>query len=141
MLLRARQAAAAAPRGSLRPVAGDMERLPVGDGRADLVVANASFNLAVDQRAAFAEAARILRPGGRLVCRELIREGALPAELGQDPMGWNASLGGVMEAEALRATVRAAGFTGVKISHHRPFPPVVAVRLEAVRPGSRDPAG
>ncbi len=137
MLLHARQAAASAPRGSVWPVAGDMERLPLGDGIAELVVANASFNLAVDQPAAFAEAARILRPGGRLVCREMIRQGALPADLGQDPMGWNASLGGVMEAEALRAAVRAAGFERVKISQPRPFPPVVAIRLEAVRPGGR----
>jgi SAM-dependent methyltransferase len=115
-------------------VAGDMERLPLRDGVADLVLANASFNLTVDMGAAFAEAARILRPGGRLVARELIRDGELPPEIAEDPTAWNASLGGVVEEDELRQALRAAGFVGVCISRHRPFPPMVAVRLEGMIP-------
>ena len=124
----------AAEESRVLPVAGDMERLPLGDGIADLVVANASFNLTVDKSAAFAEAARILRPGGRLVIRDLARDGALPLELAEDPTAWNASLGGVMTENELRAIVREAGFERVIIDSHRPFPPVTAVRLEAVKP-------
>ena len=61
------------------------------------VLANASFNLTVNKKKALAEAHRILKPGGRLIARELIREGELPDEIAQDPQAWNASLGGVCE--------------------------------------------
>ncbi len=119
---------------TILPLAGDMERLPLGDAIADLVVANASFNLTLDKPAAFAEAARILRPGGRLVIRDLVRDGALPCELAEDPAAWNTSLGGVVGEAELSAAARSAGLAQVQISGHRPFPPVTAIRLEAVKP-------
>ncbi|MBI1725486.1 MAG: methyltransferase domain-containing protein [Candidatus Tectomicrobia bacterium] len=128
-LRRAREAA------GVIPLAGDMERLPIRDGTADLVLANASLNLTVDKAAALAEAARILRPGGRLVAREMVRAGALPPEIARDPSAWNASLGGVPEEEEWRALVLRVGFAQVRISHHRPFAPVTAVRIEAVKAG------
>lgn len=134
MLERVLQAKAALPGAAVHPLAGELERLPIRDGAADLVLANAAFNLALDVNRALAEAARILRPGGRLICRELVRGGALPPELAQDPLGWNTSLGGVLEEAALRVAVRAAGLERVRITGHRPFPPVVAVRLEASKP-------
>lgn len=131
MLRRVRETAG----GRATPLIGDIERLPLRGGTADLVIANASLNLAVDKAAALAEAARILRPGGRLVAREMVRQGPLPPEIAQDPAAWNASLGGVPEEEEWRALAARAGFIGVRISHHRPFAPVVAVRMEAAKPG------
>ncbi|MEK6712306.1 MAG: methyltransferase domain-containing protein [Nitrospinota bacterium] len=116
------------------PLVGDIECLPLRDGAADLLLANASLNLTVDKAAALAEAARVLRPGGRLVAREMVREGPLPPEIARDPSAWNASLGGVPEEGEWRAWLAQAGFAGVRISHHRPFAPVVAVRIEAVKP-------
>ncbi len=134
MLERVREAAQSLSEPAVCAVTGDMEQLPLGDNAADLVLANAAFNLTLDKRAAFAEAARILRPGGLLVCRELIRVGELPVELAQDPMAWSTSLGGVLEEETLCEAARAGGLVGVRVSHHSPFPPVVAVRLEARKP-------
>ncbi len=118
---------------AIAPIAGDMEALPLPGACADLVSANAAFNLALDKDRAFAEAARILKPGGRLVACELVLDGDLPAELAADPMGWNTSLGGVVGEDELRAAATGAGFEAVRISHHTPFPPVTAVRLTAVR--------
>ncbi len=134
MLCRLREVSATEGGSSVLAVAGDMEQLPLKNEIADLVLANASINLTVDKRAAFAEIMRILRPGGRLVARDLVHDGALPADLAVDPSAWNASLGGVVSEADLRGAARAAGLADVRISHHRPFPPVTAVRLEAVKP-------
>ena len=112
-------------------LAGDMESLPLADGVADVVLANASFNLTVDKKKALAEAYRILKPGGRLVVRELIREGALPDEIAQDPQAWNASLGGVCEQAEWESLLAGAGFCKIEISGHAPFRPVVSVRIHA----------
>ena len=115
-------------------IAGDMEQLPLGKEVCDLVIANAAFNLALDQARAFAEAWRILRSGGRLHMCELVREGDLPAELLADPLGWSTSLGGVAEEQALVRTMRKAGFADVRVDGHRPFEPVIAVNVTAIKP-------
>ncbi len=121
--------------GSVWPVAGDMEHLPLASGIADLVVANASFNLTVDKTAAFSEACRILKPGGRLAVRELVREGELPREILEDPLADVTSLGGTITEEALRCAVVEAGFMDVRITGHRPFSCVLSVQLNAAKPG------
>ena len=112
-------------------LAGDMENIPIADGVADVVLANASFNLTVSKKKALAEAHRILKPGGRLVARELIREGELPGEIAQDPQAWNASLGGVCEQVEWESLLAGAGFCDIDISGHAPFRPVVSVRIRA----------
>lgn len=119
---------------SLLPVAGDMEQLPLADGCADLVTANAAFNLTLDKTLAFSEAARVLRPGGRLIARDLIKDRDIPQEVLQDPLSSSTSLGGVVTEAELRAAIRAAGLVGVQISGHEVFSYVTSVRIETVKP-------
>jgi len=120
-------------------VAGDFEHLPIADGVADIVTANAALNLALDPAAAFAEAMRILRPGGRLHICDLVRDGDLPAELMADPLAWSTSLGGVLPEDELVAVIAAAGFIDITVAGHRPFEPVVAVRIDAAKPSFSSP--
>lgn len=134
MLDRAREAAGPLAGPVVQPVAADMERLPLADGSADLVLANASFNLTLDKPAAFTEAARILRPGGRLVARDLVLDGPLPTEIAQNSAAWNTSLGGVLDQDDLHEALQAAGFVDIRITGHMPFSAVAAVRIQAVRP-------
>lgn len=121
-------------------VAGDFEQLPLADGIADVVVANAALNLALDPAAAYGEAWRILRSGGRLHIRDLVRDGELPTELLCDPLAWSTSLGGVMREPDLVAAITAAGFDEIVVTDHRPFPPVVSVRIDAAKPVARPEA-
>jgi SAM-dependent methyltransferase len=62
-------AAAAGPRtpGRARFVLADLRSVPLATGRVDAVLCNHSLNELRDPRPAFAEFARLLRPGGRLV--------------------------------------------------------------------------
>ena len=130
-LIRTRQTVAGISGAAVHTLAADMERLPLAGAITDAVVANAAFNLATDKAAAFAEAARILRPGGWLIAADLVRTAPLPAEILADPMAMAASLGGVIEEPALRALMQAAGFREIEISGHRPFGPVHAVDIIA----------
>lgn len=134
MLFRLHEAAVERHRAAIHAVAGDIEQLPLRSAMADLVLANASINLTVDKRAAFEEIFRILRPGGRLVARDLVLDSPLPVELALDPVAWNASLGGVVSETDLSASAWSAGLTRVRITDHRAFGPVAAIRLEAVKP-------
>lgn len=134
-MLRALRATRAVPFASpIYPVAGDLEHIPLAPGIADLVVGNASFNLAVDKQAAFDEAFRILKPGGRLAARDLVLTEPLPREVLEDPLSNVTSLGGVVTEEELRRAIEGAGFSDVRIADHRAFSYVVSVQLAATKP-------
>jgi SAM-dependent methyltransferase len=61
---------------------GELQRLPVADGAADLVVCALALAHVADLRPVFAEFARVLRPGGHLVVSDMhperILRGAIP---------------------------------------------------------------
>jgi len=57
--------------GRLTALEGEAERLPLPDASVDFVFANMFLHHVDDPRAAIAEMARILRPGGRLVITDL----------------------------------------------------------------------
>ncbi len=119
---------------SLNPLNADMDQLPVNAASVDLVIANATLNLSTDKSKTLAEIYRVLKPGGRFLARDLIRSGPLPDDLAIDPMGSNTSLGGVIQESKLRDLLNAAGFIDVKLTEHTAFPPVLSVRLDAMKP-------
>ncbi|NNE85112.1 MAG: methyltransferase domain-containing protein [Alphaproteobacteria bacterium] len=132
-LTRARDTLTGAGGATVRLLAADMESLPLPDGCADAVIANAALNLATDKPAAFAEIVRVLRPGGHLVAADLVREGPLPPEILANPMAMATSLGGVTEEAELLAMLEGAGLRDISISGHCPFGPVMAVSVIATR--------
>jgi arsenite methyltransferase len=133
MLQRVKGGAGLIKGAAIYPLASDIECLPLNNNIADLVIANASLNLTIYKEVVFKEIFRILRPGGRLVARDLVRFAELDAELAQDPGAWNTSLGGVMLENELFDAAMQAGFDRLDISEHTPFGPVTAVRLEAIK--------
>ena len=115
-------------------VAADIERMPFPDHLADLILANAAFNLSTDKFRAMAEACRLLKPGGRLAMCDLVHDGDLPRDIIEDPLAHTASLGGVVSPRHLKDLAAAAGFQDVHMSNYRPFSYVSAMTLTARRP-------
>ena len=69
--------------------AGDAQNLPFPDASFDMVVATLALCTIPDDRRAVTEAARVLRPGGRLLLLEHVRSPVLPVRIVQrvlDPL-------------------------------------------------------
>jgi arsenite methyltransferase len=88
---------------------GRIERLPAEDESFDCVISNGVINLAPEKQAVFAEAARVLRPGGRLAIADIISEQQMKESIVCDADLWASCIGGASQQDAYRAAIEGAG--------------------------------
>ena len=67
---------------------GLLERIPLQDGWADVVISNGVINLCADKKQAFSELWRVLRPGGSLQFGDIANGKPVPAEALRDIDLW-----------------------------------------------------
>jgi ubiquinone/menaquinone biosynthesis C-methylase UbiE len=75
----------------------------------DAAISNGVINLAPDKHAVFREAARILKPGGRLALADIVTETQLPQGITCDATLWAACIGGAMQVDDYVAAIESAG--------------------------------
>lgn len=90
-------------------VDGYIEHVPCEAGTFDAVISNGVVNLAPDKPQVFAEAARLLRPGGRLALADIVTEVRLPDGITCNATLWAACIGGAMQVEDYVAAIERAG--------------------------------
>jgi ubiquinone/menaquinone biosynthesis C-methylase UbiE len=90
---------------------GRIEDLPISDACMDCVISNGVINLCPDKAAVFAEAARVLRPGGRLAIADIITERPLTDAIVCNPDLWASCIGGAAQQEVYLQAIAGAGFT------------------------------
>ncbi|MFN9352088.1 MAG: ArsR/SmtB family transcription factor [Gemmatimonadota bacterium] len=93
---------------------GELEALPLEDGELDAAVVFLVLHYVVDPSRAFAEIARVLKPGGKLLLVDMVphERAELRAQMGHVWQGFG--------AEQLGAWSAAAGFAGLR---YVPLPP------------------
>jgi arsenite methyltransferase len=87
-----------------------IEELPMTDASMDVVISNGVINLSPKKPKVFAEAARVLRVGGRLAISDIVTAVHLPEEVVCDASLWAACIGGAMQREDYRSVIEDAGF-------------------------------
>lgn len=96
-------------------VKGYIESAPLGDATADAIISNGVINLATDKEKVFREAARLLRPGGRLALSDIVTEIQLPEGIVCNSTLWAACIGGAAQQDYYRGAIEAAGLTVVHV--------------------------
>jgi arsenite methyltransferase len=88
---------------------GRIEQLPADDASVDCVISNGVINLSPQKGTVFAEAARVLRPGGRLAIADIVCEQQLKESIVCDADLWASCIGGAAQQDAYREAIEAAG--------------------------------
>ncbi len=101
---------------------GEIENLPVADTTADVVISNCVINLAPDKKRVFAEAWRVLKPGGRLMVSDIVLLQELPRELKDSIDAYVGCLAGAVLIDEYLDAIGEAGFQEVKIVDKTLFP-------------------
>lgn len=94
---------------------GLLEAVPVEDGWADVVISNGVINLCADKAAVFAEAHRILRPGGVLQFADIANGKPLPEAAVCEIDLWTGCIAGGLPVDEWCAAITGAGFTDVSV--------------------------
>ncbi|MDP6580588.1 MAG: arsenite methyltransferase [Vicinamibacterales bacterium] len=98
---------------------GEIEAIPLPDASVDVIISNCVINLSADKDRVFAEAFRVLRPGGRLAVSDVVCRRPVRADLRRSIELWVGCVAGALEKSDYRARLAAAGFVGIDIEPTR----------------------
>ncbi len=119
-----RKAKSNARRGGYRNVEfrlGEIESLPLEDESVDVIISNCVINLSPDKEGVFAEAYRVLRPGGRIVVSDIVTDKALPDDIRKSFSAWAECIGGALTRKEYMSAIRSAGFTRLRVLDQQVF--------------------
>jgi arsenite methyltransferase len=94
---------------------GYIEDIPLPDGAVDVVISNCVINLAGDKDLVFAEAARVLKAGGRFAVSDVIADAGMDDATRADMAAWTGCIAGALTREEFEDGLCAAGFEDVEI--------------------------
>jgi SAM-dependent methyltransferase len=114
MIARARENAEAAGLDNIEVRRGIIEQLPVDDGSVDWVISNCVINLSPEKEKVFAEIARVLKPGGRILISDIVVED-LPEWIRSNAALYSACIAGAISEEAYLSGLERAGLTDVEV--------------------------
>jgi SAM-dependent methyltransferase len=100
---------------------GEIERLPAADGSVDAVISNCVINLSTAKESVFAEAYRVLKPGGRVMISDLVLSRDLPEGLARSLAAYAGCIAGAIRKDDYIHLLEKAGFRDVRVVQERRF--------------------
>jgi arsenite methyltransferase len=114
---------------------GTIEEIPLADESVDVVISNCVINLSADKGRVLREAARVLRPGGRIAVTDVVADADMDAETRRDMRQWTGCIAGALTEPEYRRGLEAAGFERVEIREtHRVHEHAGSAIVRATKP-------
>lgn len=98
---------------------GDIEKLPVGPARVDVVTSNCVLNLVPDKEKAFSEIFRVLKPGGRFVISDVVLHGTLPEKIQSAAEMIAGCVSGALQRSQYLSIIYRSGFEQLQLVKER----------------------
>jgi SAM-dependent methyltransferase len=137
MLYLARQHAAAVGVTNAEFLKGYIEDIPLPDESVDVVISNCVINLASDKYRVLAEAARVLRPGGRFAVSDVIADADMDNATRADMAAYTVCIAGAMTENEFFAVLHVVGLRDVEIiPTHRVHEHAASAIIRARKPVS-----
>ena len=89
---------------------GEIEKLPVEDNAFDIIISNCVINLSPDKDAVFAQAYRVLKPGGKMFVSDIVLLKELPEEIKNNPVLLSGCVAGAILKDDYIAKMEKSGF-------------------------------
>jgi arsenite methyltransferase len=119
MLALARENQRKAGLGNVEFLKGEIEAIPLPDASVDVIISNCVINLSADKDRVFAEAFRVLKPGGRFAVSDVVVRGEVPAAVRRSVELWIGCIAGALDESDYRAKLAKAGFDAVDVEPTR----------------------
>lgn len=100
---------------------GEIENLPVPDDSVDVILSNCVINLSPEKPKVFAEAFRVLKPGGKLTLSDVVLLRPLPPVLANSAAAYLGCVAGASLKSDYLDMLAAAGFTDVQVAGESSF--------------------
>jgi arsenite methyltransferase len=97
-------------------VRGTIEAVPLPAESIDVLISNCVINLSTDKPSVFAEAHRLLRPGGRLGVSDVVAEDHLDAAERAERGSYVGCIAGALSISEYRDGLAAVGFTDITVT-------------------------
>lgn len=140
MIEKARRNAATVGAANVEFRQGTIEALPVENDTVDVIISNCVINLSPEKSKVFAEAFRVLRPGGRLTISDLVALGELPESVRASLAAYVGCVAGVSLKDDYVRMLHAAGFDRVEFAGEKNAAAMLGVTSpEGAAAGCSDP--
>jgi len=109
---------------------GEIEHLPAANDSVDVVISNCVINLSPAKDKVFAEAYRVLKPGGRAMISDIVLSGKLPDVVSRSLAAYAGCIAGAIRKEEYLHLMETAGFRDVHIVQESRFE-ITATEIDA----------
>ncbi|MHA4812183.1 arsenite methyltransferase [Flavitalea flava] len=98
---------------------GDIEKMPVTDDSADVIVSNCVLNLVPNKDGVFKEIFRTLKPGGHFSISDIVLIGELPGKIKEAAEMYAGCVAGAIQKQNYLDLIEQNGFTGISLQKEK----------------------
>ncbi len=98
---------------------GDIEKMPVSSGIADVIVSNCVLNLVPNKAGVFKEIFRVLKSGGHFSISDIVLEGSLPQNIQHAAEMYAGCVSGAIQKKDYLSLIEQAGFTNITMQKEK----------------------